>query len=48
MLLGATPVAGDGRLLARLAANLIDNAIRHNTPGGQISLQVTTSDGHPS
>jgi signal transduction histidine kinase len=43
----STPVAGDARLLARLAANLIDNAIRHNTPGGQIGVQVTTSDGHP-
>jgi len=43
----STPVAGDARLLARLAANLIDNAIRHNNPGGQIGVQVTTSDGHP-
>ena len=42
----STPVAGDARLLARLAANLIDNAIRHNKPGGQIGVQVTTSDGH--
>jgi hypothetical protein len=42
-----TPVAGDARLFARLAANLIDNAIRHNNTGGQIGLQVTTSDGHP-
>lgn len=32
-------------LLARLAANLIDNAIRYNNPGGQIGVQVTTSDG---
>jgi signal transduction histidine kinase len=39
------PVLGDSRLLARMAANLIDNAIRHNVPGGQLSVQVTTSGG---
>jgi signal transduction histidine kinase len=43
----AAPVAGDKRLLERLAANLIDNAIRHNDPGGQIRVQVTTVDGQP-
>ena len=37
------PVAGDARLLERLACNLIDNAIRHNIPGGQIRLHVTAS-----
>ena len=30
--LAAAPTAGDPRLLERLIANLIDNAIRHNTP----------------
>ena len=43
-----TPVLGDARLLQRLAANLIDNAIRHNIPHGQIGIQVTTSGGHPT
>jgi signal transduction histidine kinase len=41
------PVLGDARLLERLAANLIDNAIRHNTPRGQIHIQVTASGGRP-
>jgi signal transduction histidine kinase len=43
----ATPVLGDARLLQRLAANLIDNAIRHNTPGGRIDIQVAANDSHP-
>jgi signal transduction histidine kinase len=42
------PLLGDTRLLQRLAANLIDNAIRHNTTGGRISIQVTTSHDHPN
>jgi signal transduction histidine kinase len=41
------PVLGDARLLQRLAANLIDNAIRHNVPGGQADIQVTAADGRP-
>ena len=46
--LGPTaPVAGDARLLERLASNLIDNAIRHNIPGGQIRVQVS-ADGQPA
>jgi signal transduction histidine kinase len=43
-----TPVRGDARLLERLAANLIDNAIRHNIPGGRLDLQVTASGSHPT
>ncbi len=33
------PVLGDARLLQRLAAILIDNAIRHNSPGGRIDIR---------
>ena len=39
-------VAGSRTLLARLAANLIDNAIRYNHPGGWV--QVTTTAEGPS
>jgi signal transduction histidine kinase len=40
------PTAGDSRLLERLIANLIDNAIRHNTPGGQLEITTGTRDRH--
>jgi signal transduction histidine kinase len=33
-------ISGDGRLAERMAGNLIDNALRHNVPGG--TIQVTT------
>jgi signal transduction histidine kinase len=38
--LGAAPSAGDPRLAERLAANLVGNAVRHNTPGGWISTST--------
>jgi signal transduction histidine kinase len=37
---------GDPRLLERLIANLIDNAIRHNTPGGHVEITTGTRDRH--
>jgi signal transduction histidine kinase len=37
---------GDPLLVQQLAANLIDNAVRHNVPGGDIQVATTTSDGH--
>ena len=40
------PTAGDPRLLERLIANLIDNAIRHNTPGGRVEITTGTRDRH--
>ena len=44
--LDAAPAAGDPRLLERLIANLIDNAIRHNTPGGHIEITTGARDRH--
>ncbi len=43
-LLAAAPTTGDPRLLERLVANLVDNAIRHNSPGGRIELATGTRD----
>ena len=43
--LGEAPVTGDGVLLERLVANLLDNAERYNTAGGAISISTTTDDG---
>jgi signal transduction histidine kinase len=36
---------GDGRLIERLVANLIDNAIRHNMRGGRLEVQTRAEDG---
>src|SRR5215472_11835476 len=38
--LGSAPTEGDQKLLERMVWNLIDNAVRHNEPGGWI--RVTT------
>jgi signal transduction histidine kinase len=46
--MAAAPTAmllGDARLTERLVANLVDNAVRHNVPGGWISLRVGTEHG---
>jgi len=39
-------VSGDPQLTARLVTNLVQNAIRHNCPRGQVSVVVGTQDGH--
>jgi signal transduction histidine kinase len=36
-------IQGDPQLLERLVANLIDNAIRHNSAGGRIEVATTTT-----
>jgi len=37
---------GNPRLVERLVANLVSNAIRHNIGGGHVSLTTETRDGH--
>jgi signal transduction histidine kinase len=40
-----TPVQGERALLERLAANLIENAVRHNTTDGWFSIKTWASEG---
>jgi signal transduction histidine kinase len=37
---------GDPVLVQQLVANLIDNAVRHNIPGGDVQVSTETSGGH--
>jgi signal transduction histidine kinase len=39
------PTTGDRRLIERLIANLIDNAIRHNSPRGWVTVATTLDAG---
>jgi signal transduction histidine kinase len=43
--LSPAPASGDPRLGERLIANLVDNAIRHNVPGGRVDVVTTTVAG---
>ncbi|HXW45547.1 MAG TPA: ATP-binding protein [Streptosporangiaceae bacterium] len=36
---------GDARLAERLITNLLDNAIRHNHPGGRVMVRTTSAPG---
>jgi signal transduction histidine kinase len=36
---------GDPRLAERLVANLVDNAVHHNTPGGRVAVETATTGG---
>ena len=43
--LGTAPALGDPRLAERLAANLADNAVRYNVPGGRVEIAAGSRDG---
>ena len=43
--LTAAPATGDPHLVQSLIANLVDNAIRHNVPGGRVQVWTTMADG---
>ncbi len=43
-LLQPAPILGDRRLVERLAANLMDNSIRHNTAGGGVRVETRADD----
>ena len=40
-------IEGDARLAERLVANLVDNALRHNTHGGRIEVATGSRAGRP-
>jgi signal transduction histidine kinase len=40
------PTTGDPILLERLTANLVDNAVRYNVPGGAVWLATSAVNGH--
>jgi len=42
---GAVPVVADTKALDRVLRNLLDNAIRHTTPGSTVEVAVTAADG---
>jgi signal transduction histidine kinase len=43
--LARAPARGDPALVERLVANLLDNALRHNLPGGRVEVATGTSAG---
>lgn len=43
--LAPAPTRGDPVLLERLAQNLVENAIRHNTPDGWLAVTTETANG---
>jgi signal transduction histidine kinase len=45
--LGPAPTHGDPILLERLAADLIDNALRYNVTGGAVRVSTATAGARP-
>jgi signal transduction histidine kinase len=43
--LAPAPMLGDPDLITRLVANLVDNAVRHNVPGGTVEVSTAQRDG---
>ncbi len=43
--LDCAPTLGDQRLAERLTANLVDNAVRHNVPGGWVEVATKIRSG---
>jgi signal transduction histidine kinase len=43
--LRAAPASGDPRLIERLVTNILENAQRHNLPGGWVKIRTGTSAG---
>ena len=39
-------LAGDPALIERLMANLVDNAVRYNRPGGRVEVRTAALNGH--
>jgi signal transduction histidine kinase len=42
--LARAPITGDPRLVERMIANLVDNAIRHNVSAGRVEISTGTRD----
>jgi signal transduction histidine kinase len=46
--LAAAPATGDPNLVESLVANLVDNALRHNSPRGRVEIATATTAGRAS
>ena len=44
---GETVVEGVRQVLDEMVANLVDNAIKYNRPGGSVAVEVTVAEGKP-
>ena len=44
---GETTVEGVRQVLDEMVANLVDNAIKYNRPGGSVAVEVTVAEGKP-